>query len=242
MKNRSLQLALIAMLLGAMVQSNCRPRMSDQSVQTQQTNRSQSANDKQLLEQIEQFASSDENVSAVAWRNLQSHDRSKLIHDLTRIRDAAAPDDRNRALIAFTFCALGHEYDSNRKVVVSALSRKAPFKDLYGDWAAALVRRLMNQGDHQLLAQLFEAAEWSDGAMSEELASSYSQGLKADPENFLRLLSAQSEAIRNRVINLLKYESFTADEKTKVNNYLKSVPRESNLAPLARQIMNALRN
>lgn len=198
--------------------------------------------DEQLLKEVEQFATSDERVSAPAWRILQSRERSKLIEDLTRIKDAAAPDDGNRALIAFTLCALGHEYASNRKIVVSALSRKPPFKNVQGDWAVTLITRLMNGGDYDLLVLLFEVCEWSDGAMTEELASSYSRGLVTNPDTFLRLLSSQSEASRSCVMRLLKFNSFSADENAKVKSYLKNVSRQSKLRPIAEQTINALTN
>lgn len=245
MNSISLHMALIGILLTTTLQGSfsCRPRMSGQNAQManeSSAGRAQARNYKQLLEAIAQFASSDESESAAAWKTLQSHGRSKLIEDLTRIRDAAAPDDGNRALIAFTFCALGHEYASNRKIVVSALSKRTPFKNVYGDWAVTLVTRLMIQGDHDLLAPLFEVSQWSDGAMAVELASSYSQVLILEPEIFLRLLSSQPEATRNRVLQLLKFNSFTADEDAKVKLYLKNVSHQSKLRPIAEKTLRAL--
>jgi hypothetical protein len=203
---------------------------------------SQSFKEKQLLEEVEQFASSDERSSASAWQALQSQDRSKLIKDLTRISDAFAPDDRTRAFIAFTLCNLGHEYASNRTIVISALSEKPPFKDLFGDWAVSLVRRLMVQGDHDLMVPLFDAFQWSDGAMSTELAHAYSQAVITDPETFLRLLSSQGEVTRNRVLKLLKFNSLTPDENTKVTLYLKNVSPQSKLRPTAEETLKALKN
>lgn len=236
-------IALTAILLTTAVQSSCGRQTSNKNVQMASAHPappSQLSSDKQLLEEIIQFASSDESVSGPAWRVLKSHDRSKLIEDLTRIRDAAAPDDGNRVLIAFTLCALRHEYAANRKIVVSALSRKSSFKNVYGDWAVNLVTRLMNLGDRELLGPLFEVSEWSDGAMSEELAGSYSQALVNDPEGFLRLLSSQSEATRSRVMRLLKFNSLTTDENAKVKSYLQNVSRRSSLRRIAEQTLRAV--
>lgn len=244
MKSTFLHVTFIGLLLTLTIYVGCSPQGRDQNSQlaTIHQTESLSFNDKQLLERVEQFASSDEPSSASAWQALQSQDRSKLINDLTRISDASAPDDRSRALIAFTLCNLGHEYASNRTIVVSAMSEKPPFANLFGDWTVSLVRRLTVQGDYDLLIPLFEASEWSDGAMSTELAHAYSQGVVADPENFLRLLSSRPEVTRNRVLKLLRFNSLAADENTKVTSYLKNVSPQSKLRPIAEEILRVLKD
>ena len=201
---------------------------------------SRSSDDKQLITEVEQFTSSDERVSDSAWRRLQGRTRSELIEDLTRISDASAPDDQNRVLIAFTLCSLGHDYSSNRQIVVSALSKKPPFKHLAGDWAVSLIRRLIVRGDHDLLVLLFDASDWSDGAMTTELTHAYSQTLVADPATFLRMLSSRPEQTRSQVILLFKDNSLTEDEKKKVKAYLQNVSRQSSFGHLAEEMMRAL--
>lgn len=245
MKSTTFHIALIGILLATTFQSNCSPRTNGQYAPTASTEpsvRPQSSDDKQLLEQIQQFASSDERVSTPAWQTLQSRGRQKLIEDLTRISNVSPPEDRNRALIAFTFCELGHEYASNRKIVLSALSRNPPFKNLFADWTVSLVGRLMIRGDYDLLVLLFEASDWSDGASSMELAHAYSQALVNNPETFLRLLSSQSETTKSKVMTLLKHNSFAANEDTKVKLYLKKVPRHSELRPISERTLKALTN
>lgn len=245
MKFTSFCIVVIGILLTTTVCAGCKTAMSDQNAQMASaypSDQSQSRNDAELLREVEQFASDDDPSSLSAWQSLQSRDRSKLIEDLTRIMRASAPNDRNRVLIAFTFCKLDHEYASNQRIVASALSREAQFNNLFGDWAVSLVRRLMIQGDKDLLVNLFDASEWSDGAMSTELAYAYSQALAVDPETFLRMLSSQPQATRTRVINLLKYNSLTPDENTKVKIYLNSVSRQHELRRIADQIMRVLTN
>ena len=236
MKFMSFQTTLIGIVLAMAFQSSCSARPGTQSARADQSS------DTQLLREVEQFASSGEGQSTSAWQSLQSHDRSKLIADLTRISNTLAPDDRNRVLIAFTFCKLGHEYAASRKIVLSALSRQPPFRNLFGDWAVSLVGRLMIQGDSELLVPLFAASEWSDGAMTTELVSAYSQAVAAQPENFLRLLSSQPEPTRSRVLKLLKYYSLSPEEHAKVKSYLNSVPRQSELRSIAEQTLRALTN
>lgn len=241
-------IVVIAIPLTSTFQTSCKTRMSHHNDQNGQVTRadpvdqSHFPNDDQLLKEVERFASSDEHSSLSAWQSLQSRSRSKLIEDLTRIMRASAPDDRNRVLIAFTFCRLGHEYASNQKVVVSALSQKPPFKNFLGDWAVSLVGRLMVLGDKDLLVPLFDVSKWSDGAMSLELAHAYSQGLAIDPETFLQMLSSQPLPTRSRVIKLLKYNSLTAEENTRVKSHLKNASRQPKLRLIAEQTIRALTN
>jgi hypothetical protein len=243
-KPGSVQIALIGVLLTAVLQGGCSARMDDQSDRMVTTSHEEPSpsDDQRLMTDVEQFASSDEGKWVAAWQNLQTRSRPKLIEDLTRISNASASDDRKRVLIAFTFCNLGHDYAANREIVLSALSKHSPFTDLLGDWAASLVRRLAVKGDHDLLVPLFDASEWSDGAMSQELAGAYSQTLALDPATFLRMLSSRPEQTRSRVMLLLTDNYLTEDENRKVMSYLKHVSGNASLGPLAKQVMRALRN
>ena len=244
-KLKSFHIILLGVLLTTMFQCSCSAWTTKRNLQSASSNpigQLTSSDDEQLLSEVLQFASSDERDSDSAWQRLQSRDRSNLIKHLTSISDASAPDDRNRAFIAFTFCNLDHEYASNRKVVISALSKKPRFQHLFGDWAVNLVRRLMIRGDRNLLVPLFNVSEWSDGAMSTDLAYAYSQALAADTGSFLLLLSLQSEVTRGRVLELLKSNSLTAEEMAKVRSYLKNVSHSSRLHLVAGQVMKALTN
>ncbi len=242
MRFTSFHLVSIGLLLTAALQSSCSARTSEPPVQsasvTPAARASVSSDDEELLRDVERFASSDEPMSR--WQSLQRRSRSELIEDLTRISKAAA-DDRTRVLIAFTLCTLRHEYAANREIVLSALSRNSSFKNL-GDWAVSLVRRLMIQGDNELLIQLFDASEWSDGAMSTELAHAYSQGLAAKPEHFLRALSSRPEQTRTRVLALLKDNTLSEEERSKLRSYLRDVSRQSKWRPVAKQTLDALTN
>lgn len=243
MKSTSIRGTLLGILLAMAFYTACSARTTERPVQSANANaegQQTASADQELLSEVQKFASSDERESASAWQSLQSRNRSKLIEDLTRLSNASAPDDRNRILIAFTFCSLSHEYASNRKLVLSALSRNPPFKQFFGDWAVSLVGRLMVQGDRDLLVPLFEVSEWSDGAMSSELAGAYSRALATDPESFLRMLSSQPKETADRVTELLKSNNLTAEESTKVRAYLKNVPRQSKLALIAKHLLEAL--
>lgn len=142
----------------------------------------QNPSDQDLMKYVEAFASNDERAAAKAMEVLERYHRQSLIRELTRLYGAAADDDHHRVLIAFTFCKLKHEYVPNKKVVLSSLAKRSPYKRFYGDWAVSLIHRLLLDGDKEVLDDLFAAAAWADGAMATELAGAYSDGLKNDPQ------------------------------------------------------------
>ncbi|HZI86983.1 MAG TPA: hypothetical protein VFD48_09120 [Pyrinomonadaceae bacterium] len=239
MRSLSTCFAAIAIVFALQIESSCdwgRRGENDQVANVGVPNQVQSSNDDQLLKEIEQFASSEESPANSAWQSLQSRNRSTLIADLTRIMNAPEPNERNRLLVAFTFCKLHHDYAANREAVVAVMSQTGP----YGEWAVSLARRLMLDGDKDLLVPLLKASEWSDGAMSTALAHAYSQALVTDPENFLRMLSLQSEPTRSKVFTLLKVNSFNAEDKRKVESSLKNVIRPPKLRRIAEQTLRAL--
>jgi len=200
----------------------------------------QSSSDRELTKQVERFASSDATESTRAWKVLESSNRESLINQLTRLYEATPSDDYHRVLISFTFCKLNHNYAVNRNIVLSSLSKTLPYKRFYGDWAASLAHRLFVGGDKEVLAELFRAADWSDGAMSEELSGAYSDAIKSDPQGFLRVLAAQSGSNRIKVYELLKNNSLTNDESEKIKAYLRSVSPTSDLHSTAQETLKAL--
>jgi len=202
----------------------------------------QNPSDQDLMKQIEVFASSDATASAKAWEALERYDRQSLIRELTRLSAAAADDDYHKVLIAFTFCKLNHEYALNKNIVLSALAKNFPYKHFYGDWAVSLIHRLLIGGDKEVLDDLFAAAEWSDGAMSEELSSAYSDAIKDDTKEFLRRLAAENEGIQRNVYALLKDNSLTKDESERVTVFLRSVPPTSDLRRAADETIKALQS
>lgn len=231
-----------ALLVVAMLQLSCNSEARLSSQPSEANTARQSPSDRDLMKQVETFASSDATASAKAWRVLESYDRQNLISELTRFYGSASDDDYHKILIAFTFCKLNHEYAVNRTIVLSALTKQSPFERLYGDWTASLVHSLLLGGDKDVLADLFAAAEWSDGAMAAELAGAYSDAIRNDPETFLQALASQSENTRRQVYVLLKDNSLTKDESEKVKAFLKSVPPGSELHRTAEEVNKALQS
>jgi hypothetical protein len=239
----SVRIAVVikALLLVATLQSSCNSQVkpSSQSSEVNAVSR-QSPSDEDILKEVETFASSDATASAKAWKILDSYRQQNLVNNLIRLYASTSSDDYHRVLIAFTFCKLNYEYATNRGIVLSALTKQSPFKRFYGDWAASLVHRLLLGGDKEVLANLFTAAEWSDGAMSEELSGAYSDAIRNDPQTFLRSLASQSENTRRQVYALLTDNSLTKDESERVKTFLKSVPPASELHRTAQEAIKAL--
>lgn len=229
------------LLVVALFQLGCNP--STVSSQLPEVNaEAQNPSDQDLMKHVEAFASSDETAAAKAWEVLERYDRQSLIRELTRLYGAAADDDYHRVLIAFTFCKLKHEYELNKKVVLSSLAKKSPYKRFYGDWAVSLVHRLLLGGDKEVLDDLFAAVGWADGAMATELAGAYSDGLKNDPQDFLTRLASKSEDTRRQVYLLLQDNSLTKEENERVKLFLRSVPPASNLNRTAQETIKALQS
>lgn len=232
---------VINLLLLSMLPLSCNSLVipSSESTDVNAADR-QNSSDKDIIKAVEAFASSDTTASTQGWQVLESYGTQNLIDNLTRLYVSTSPDDYHRVLIAFTLCKLNYEYAGNRRIVLSALTKQSPYKRFYGDWAASLVHRLLLAGDEGVLPDLVGAAEWSDGAMSEELSGAYSDAIKNDPQTFLRTLASQSENTRRQAYVLLKDNSLTKDESERVKTFLKSVPPASELHRTARKIIKAL--
>ena len=232
-------LLLMGLLQATALQNAYAGRSNTLNSQTPQTNSIDRSQDHELLKNVEWFAGAG-NESASAWQYLMSHNRERLVSDLKRISDGLSARDHHRVLISFTLCKMRVDYDHNRQVILSALSKSSPYKDLNGDWAVTMVGSLVMDGDKDQLKPLFKASEWSDGAMSTVLASTYSQALLMDPDSFLRLLSLQSQSTRDRVLYLLRDNSLSPQQNEKVKTYLRTVVPSSKLAPIAAQVLKAL--
>lgn len=202
----------------------------------------QRPSDEDLVKAVETFASSDDTSSAKAWKILEEYDHQKLISDLTRIYSSLPPAHYHRVLIAFAFCKLNYEYATNRRIVLSSLSRDSGFKDFCCDWPVHLVHELFLNGDKEVLADLFAAAEWSDGAAGEALAGFYSEAISNGPQQFLKSLSRQNSKTRGEVYELLRYASMRKEEVEKVMPFLRSVPINSDLYRTAQETIKALRS
>lgn len=231
---------LAAVLHAVLLSVSCQNSSNQVSSQATRTSSSeQASSDRELLKNVEIYAGLGDDASS-AWQNLMSHDREKLARDLGRISDGLPSNDRNRVLIAFAFCKMRYDYDSNRKIVLSALAKKSPYKDLGGDWAVTLIASLLIDGDKDLLVPLLQAAEWSDGAMAMDLSRVYYDALSMDTDGFLASLVKQSKNTRKNVTYLIRNNSRTPEQNQRIIGYLKKISPPSKVAPIAAQIWKRL--
>lgn len=236
-----MNIAFTFLLISAsLLQIGCQAQIDPVNSQRKQADSApQASKDSELMKEVERFASNN-SASSSAWQNLMRHDRQMLIDDLSRISSTLPADDRQRIFIAYAFCKMDHDYESNKQVMLTALSRNAPYRDLMGDWVVILIGNLAVDGDMDLLGPLFQAAEWSDGAMATDLSSVYTETLATSPERFLELLSIQPKTTRDAVIRLLHHHSLTPEQSKRVKDFLKTVRSPSKLTTVTAQILKIL--
>jgi len=196
--------------------------------------------DADLLGLVNEFASRSSN-SDTAWNRLRAYSRPELVASLLRIQQSLTPDDRQRVLISFTFCNLGFEYERNREIVVSALTRKPHYREFYADWAADLLTRLMEHGDERVLPSLLSAAPWSDGEAATTLGAAYVEKWRSDPKGLLVALRSVSKGSRESVYLLLLADEFMTDpEVDKMQVYLRSLRGDSSTGLIVREMLAAI--
>ena len=218
------------------------PASPGQRYEVSQTTEMPSKNtDLELITEIEKFSGSgDSSVSDEAWKRINSYPRQDVIDRLKRLYTSLPEDDHHRVLIAFVLCNLDEDYQTNKQVVLSSLTPKPYYKHFYGDWAAALLIRLIQRGDKSLLPHIFAAAEWSDGAMSEELSGFFVEEMKNEPEMFLSNLKAMPLRTRHKVYKLFDESVLSDEDQRNIKEYLISVPKNSATAQIAKEMLKAL--
>jgi hypothetical protein len=133
--------------------------------------------DSDLLEVVKQFCG-DESKAPDAWQKLSSYPPPELSQRLFRIFRSLPENDHRRVLIAFVLCNLNYDYETNREIVRSSLSKPPAYEHFYADWPAALINRLIERGDIDLISQLFASANWADGAASTDLSGYFTKDFR----------------------------------------------------------------
>jgi hypothetical protein len=96
------------------------------------------------------------------------------------------------------------------------------------------------RGDAQLLYPLLKAAEFSDGALSEDLAEFYSDELKVNTTGFLIAVSGLASSTQETIVMLAALGG-DPDEMTQVQRRLRKLARNKGpSAQLATRLLNAL--
>jgi hypothetical protein len=189
-----------------------------------------------LSEEVRIFAEDQGTIGQEAWRNLQSRSRTEVVESLVKLEQTLGPRDHLRPKIAFVLCNLDHEYAHNSEVIESALSKTPPFEGFYADDAEGLLSRLVQRGDKKLLRVLFDSVRWSDGALGEGLADTFSRELTQDPEKFLFQLKDTPQEVRSEVYKFA--DSLTPDEVTTLRSRLLSIPHGSPISEIGKELLN----
>ena len=199
----------------------------------------QGLTDKNLLALVTKFAVGIENEEAVL-QELGRHPRFEIIERLTKLQEASHKEPIDGVLIAFLLCNLDYDVENNKRAVVAAF-----VKDLHSrprphvEFEACLLARLMKKGHKDLLPVLFDAVEYSDGALSQSLSYFFLEQLRDEPQDFLVQLNRQSKSVKRVVYSFLAYASISPEELNKTVRYLNSIS-DSNLDQTRREILVAI--
>jgi len=229
-----LSVSFVAVLMG------CSPATSSSQVsgsnQTRKVEQATVGVDRTLIEQVRKFANDEGAAGQAAWETLNAYPRQELISSLTKIQKATPESDPLRVDIAFVLCNLDYEYQPNRQLIVSAFTKTN--RHALGE--ERLISRLILRGDKELLPVLFSAVEWSDGAVSEGLSDTFAEQLRSDPEKFLLELKSEPLGVRQKVYALMDDSVLSEEDVKKVKKYLAALPRDSGIAPVAKEMLKAL--
>lgn len=189
---------------------------------------------------IKDFCEDRGEIGESAWQRLQTYPRESLLKFLINLQDNLPKDDAWGPRIAFVLCNMGYEYEAHKELIAIALSETQKYKGFYADDAASLLGRLVQKGDKAVLQVLFKSASWSDASLSESLAETFYQELKTDFEKFLLQLKSQPISTRKRVYELIhNSNSFTREELSKLNSHLVSVPAQSPIYDITKELLKS---
>jgi hypothetical protein len=212
---------------------------ANQQLQLTQVSQMQEA--QRLIALARDFATSDSRRRDLAWKTLNSYPRSELIEKLVQVQEDNATDEPDRLAVAFVLCNLDFDYGANKQLIVATMRKEPHNQNPYSDWAAELIGRLIRRGDKTLLPVLFEVAEWSDGALSEEISGVYLDSWRSDPKGFLTELKAVPMTARRQVYFLLINDVLlTAEDSSKMKVFLRSASNDLSVGSIAQEMLAAI--
>jgi hypothetical protein len=195
---------------------------------------------REIIGIVRDFATSDSTKQKAAWAKLSSYPRVETARELQALESGETTSTAERIALAFALCNLEIDYAAHRLVIVNALAKEPHYENPLADWETGLIGRLIRRGDKTLLPIVFNAAGWSDGAMTEDLASIVEQELVNDPGRFLVQLIRVPSDTRENVYELIDGQTLRAEDIVKIKSYLRSVPSNSNDRQVAGELLNRL--
>ena len=228
---------LAIVVLGVACRSASNPPANQQSGKAH-NNELSATSDADLVDQIEAFSTDVGELGEAALKQLQAYPRPELIERLSRLRDTSSQDEQDEFIqidIAFVLCNLDQDYQANRDIIVSAFNQSPDTADLY----ESQIDRLIQRGDKELLQVLFAVVPESDGDLSESLADTFAEQMKTSTEAFLKQLGTQPRTTRSKVSDLIN-SATSGQDKLDIEASLKSFPKSSPLAGLAKEMLSDL--
>ena len=218
---------------------NCSSRVPQDSSTTMETqNPPAQVSDDQLMSLVKPAAGSD--IESDALRALQNMPRAELITRLETISSRLGTQDR--LAVAFVLCLLGHNYESNKALIVTEMLRGPNPGNADTDWQLGLIDRLIVRGDTHLLPELFKMIPRADGGMAEAITGYVEYHIQNQPDQFLVELKPQSKEVRQTVYwTIMHDELLTNEQFNSIKQYLESVPKTSPTFGVAHEMLVELR-
>jgi hypothetical protein len=196
----------------------------------------------EIKKQIEVFASYGGQEGEAAKKALEAYPSEELTADIEILRVQSGEDEIFKAQLAFVLCFFRHDYETNKNKITEALRASRNDRRFDSVGAQSMIRELIRRGDSTLLSGLFNAATWSDGALSEGLATTFSEQLVNNPSGFLMTLGRVSIDTRRGVYRLIDRSSFSEAEITELKKYLASEKIPSSERSIAKELSSKLRS
>jgi len=187
----------------------------------------------ELKQLIESFGPDEQDVHL---QELLSIPRQRLISSLLQFRNGKINSDAFQMRVAFLLCRLNYEYQHNRKLIRSKLSRAHRAN---ADTTISLIGILIARGDRSLLSDVFSACEWSDGAASEAITDVFLEETRKHLVAFVRALELRPTKVRLGVYRFLN-SAWTKDQLSNLRKSLVEMTQTAELRSIRTEMLQAL--
>lgn len=159
------------------------------------------------------------------------------IAELIDLQNKLPTDDGLRPKLAFVFCILDHECDSNMLVLQTSLMDSSHYKGFFADQAQDMISRVIDREESRgneeaskdLTMSLFAAVPKADGALSDGLGITLSNKLRTQTGLFFSAWGAhfstipvgESTTVKSKAFGLMRAtHHLTFGEVSKIRKYL----------------------
>jgi len=187
----------------------------------------------ELKQLIESFGPDEQDVNL---QKLLSIPPQQLISRLLQFRKGKINSAAFQVRVTFLLCRLDYEYQHNRKLIRSNLSRAHRAN---ADTTISLIGALIARGDRSLLSDVFSACEWSDGAASEAISDVFLEETSKHLSAFVRTLKLRTTKVRLGVYRFFN-SAWTKDQLSSLKKSLDEMPQTAELRSIRTEMLQAL--